>query len=76
MTQKAKKATVAKYKHKSQRNIQRLDARYSGFNNKPYSPGGFRDYTQQWQRNQNFRPLYYNAPLFNPARQWCFAYGH
>ena len=76
---KAEKAAMAKYKRNSQRNVRRLDARYSGFNSKPYSPGGFREYTQQWQRNQNFRPPYYNAPSFNPARQWCFAcgnYGH
>ena len=48
---------MAKYKRKSQRNVRRLDARYSGFNSKPCSPGGFREYNQQWQRNQIFVPL-------------------
>ena len=43
---KAEKAAMAKYKRKSQKNVQHLDARYSGFNSKPYSPGGFREYTQ------------------------------
>ena len=76
---KAEKAAMAKYKRKSQKNVRRLDARYSGFNSKPYGPGGFREYNQQWQRNQHFRSPYYIVPSFNPARQWCFAcgnYGH
>ena len=76
---KAEKAAMAKYKWKSQRNVRHLDARYSGFNSKPYCTGGFLEFNQQWQRNQNFRSPYYIAPSFNPARQWCFAcgnYGH
>ena len=76
---KAEKASMAKYKRKSQRNVRRLDARYSGFNSKPYSPAGFQEYTQHWQRSRNLRSLSNNVPSFNPARQWCFAcgnYGH
>ena len=54
---KAEKASMAKYKRRSQRNVRRLDARYSGFNSKPCSPGGFREYNHNGNETKIFVPL-------------------
>ena len=54
---KAEKASMAKYKRNSQRNVPCLDAHYSGFNSKPYTLVDFENTPSNGNETKIFVPL-------------------